>query len=373
DGSVWTSETSATGVAALGLLEPQQQKVLQFPLPSAQGEIGGIALDIHGNLWFTEPAVGKIGRLTPTGNVRSWFLPPYSGTDPGIKAWGAPSAITVGPDGAVWFTESTNYFDSATRALGIAASRDTSSALNGSGNTGSSGSASASGTNGGASSISSTAGSNQLGQFPQADGIGRIDPTTGMITEIQLPPSLAAPDSIVADQNRLWFVTDTAIGSITPGSGQAGSVQVFPVPANWLLAKDSQSIVAGSDGSLWFASKDIATPTVVNAVKMDPASGSMTTFPTNVIGSQKITDFAASASGPVWFSTLGGNSIGLISNNDSVTQFRIPDQATSATPPLPIGLSADKQNGNVWLAELGTGQLALLSAPGGSGQLTAPT
>ena len=46
-----------------------------------------------GNLWFTELFAGKIGRITPQGQV----------TEFPVTGGAAPQGIDVGPDGALWF------------------------------------------------------------------------------------------------------------------------------------------------------------------------------------------------------------------------------------------------------------------------------
>jgi hypothetical protein len=50
-----------------------------------------------GNLWFTEPGINGIGRITLAGVVTEFSA--------GISAGASPSGITAGPDGALWFTE----------------------------------------------------------------------------------------------------------------------------------------------------------------------------------------------------------------------------------------------------------------------------
>jgi streptogramin lyase len=51
-----------------------------------------------GNLWFTENGTGKIGRLSPNSFS-------VTGEFPTLTANSAPVGITVGQDGALWFTE----------------------------------------------------------------------------------------------------------------------------------------------------------------------------------------------------------------------------------------------------------------------------
>jgi virginiamycin B lyase len=81
-------------------------QVTEFPVPSTLGDPWEITLGPDGNLWFTEigdyfnpdnPAnVANIGRITPSGVITEFPVP--------TKA-SAPNGITVGPDGALWFTE----------------------------------------------------------------------------------------------------------------------------------------------------------------------------------------------------------------------------------------------------------------------------
>jgi streptogramin lyase len=53
-----------------------------------------------GNLWFTQYAANRIGRLTPSGVVTDFSV----GIPPGF----APYRITAGPDGNLWFTSASN-------------------------------------------------------------------------------------------------------------------------------------------------------------------------------------------------------------------------------------------------------------------------
>jgi streptogramin lyase len=63
------------------------------------------------NLWFTEevlssngPSIYKIGRISPTGTITEFPLP--TGNSNGVR--GLPLGITVGSDGALWFTDAVN-------------------------------------------------------------------------------------------------------------------------------------------------------------------------------------------------------------------------------------------------------------------------
>ena len=63
---------------------------------SAESVPMGIAAGPDGNLWFTENAANKIGRITVGGAITELAcLPANSG----------PTNITTGPDGRLWLTE----------------------------------------------------------------------------------------------------------------------------------------------------------------------------------------------------------------------------------------------------------------------------
>jgi virginiamycin B lyase len=68
-----------------------------FSLPSGHGRLGLITSGPDHNLWFAAFDDGKIGRLTPQGELTEFPLP---------NQHAAPYALLAGPDGALWFTES---------------------------------------------------------------------------------------------------------------------------------------------------------------------------------------------------------------------------------------------------------------------------
>jgi streptogramin lyase len=72
-------------------------------LPSAPNDL---ALDKHGNIWFTELNADSLGRLDPTtGHIQQYPL----ATSKSIQKFN-PYGIAVTPDGKVWFTESSNTY-----------------------------------------------------------------------------------------------------------------------------------------------------------------------------------------------------------------------------------------------------------------------
>src|SRR5215469_4962652 len=69
----------------------------EFPIPTAGSAPTAITAGPDGNLWFTEAAGNKIGRITTHGSITEFPIPTAGST---------PEGITAGPDGNLWFTES---------------------------------------------------------------------------------------------------------------------------------------------------------------------------------------------------------------------------------------------------------------------------
>jgi len=70
--------------------------VSEFQLPHEGSRPYTIVTGPDGNLWFTESSRGVIGQITPKGRIKEFQL-----SDPGSGPYG----ITVGADGNLWFTE----------------------------------------------------------------------------------------------------------------------------------------------------------------------------------------------------------------------------------------------------------------------------
>src|SRR5262245_47626670 len=70
--------------------------IFEFVLPTASSGPGAITVGPDGNLWFTEVSANRIGRITPTGEITEF---------PSLALSSGPSDITVGPDGNLWIIE----------------------------------------------------------------------------------------------------------------------------------------------------------------------------------------------------------------------------------------------------------------------------
>jgi virginiamycin B lyase len=180
DGALWfTNETVPPRISRLspsGTMDSTE-------IPSGDGglKMAGIALGPDRAMWFTQSPVGlddppdAIGRVTANGRYASWPLP---------KPRSDPSRITTGPDGALWFTERSGH------------------------------------------------------------RIGRIT-TKGVISEYRLPIGENPFDIVPGRDGAIWFTTDTSVGRITT----AGDIKLWPVPD----AKSLIGMAAAQDGSFWLA------------------------------------------------------------------------------------------------------------------------
>ena len=73
--------------------------VTEYPVPTANSGLQFIAVDGNDQVWFTEAAGNKIGRLTFANDVAT--ITEFEIPTPGS----VPQAIAVAPDGNLWFTE----------------------------------------------------------------------------------------------------------------------------------------------------------------------------------------------------------------------------------------------------------------------------
>ena len=230
----------------------------------------GITVGPDGALWFTNVGNNSIGRIDPTsGAVTS-----YTGT--GIDD---PTSITAGPDGeqALWFTNNQN------------------------------------------------------------DTIGEIT-TSGTVYNYSSKPTdqygIGGPTGITAGPDgALWF---TNVDGGPSGTGSIGEITTSGTVTIHTGASTSivnpTGITAGPDGALWFTNNGNGTGTTIG--RIDPTSGTIYTYTgTGISGPEGIT---AGPDGALWFTNYGangsGNSIGRIT--PPAPQTITFTSSPPASPPL---------------------------------------
>jgi virginiamycin B lyase len=109
DGALWflASQPSAGVSQGFGRITPDGTMHI-FPIDSSSGATPSALLaGSDGNMWFTDsPGVdGSPGRVTPSGDIQVFDLPPGHITAIHLDFEENPSAMVLGPDGAIWFTQ----------------------------------------------------------------------------------------------------------------------------------------------------------------------------------------------------------------------------------------------------------------------------
>ncbi len=266
-----------SGNEASGVLISGPHAAAQFATPTTPSGPTGIATGPDGNLWFTETTADKIGTLdVTTGMVSEYAIP---------TAASSPTGIATGPNGNLWFTE--------TRA-------------------------------------------NQIGEIT----------TTGAVTEFPIPTRNSGPTGIVAGPGgNLWFTEASAnqIGEITT----TGAVTEFRIPT---ANSGPTGIALGSDGNLWFTETRASQIGMIN-----PATGVITEFRIPTANSSP-TGIATGPDHNLWFTETGANQIGEINPvTHNFAEFAIPTASSS-----PTGIVAGS-DGDLWFTESSANQIGAIS------------
>jgi uncharacterized repeat protein (TIGR01451 family) len=288
--------------------------ITEYATPTTNSGPDLIAAGPDGNLWFTESSGNNIGRITTAGVITEFPIPT---SDSG------PSGITAGPDGNLWFTEFLANNIGRITTPGVITEFPIPTA--------------------GSAPLGITAGPDGNLWFTGSDNIGRIT-TAGTITEFPIPTAASAPRGItVGADGNLWFTESSGnnIGRITT----TGAITEFPIPT----AKSGPDLIAaGPDGNLWFTESS-------GNIGRITTTGAITEFPiaTSNSGPSSIT---AGPDGNLWFTEYLGNNIGRITMTGAITEFSIPTAGS-----LPLGITAGP-DGNLWFTE-SSGNIGRLQFP----------
>ncbi len=170
----------------------------RFATPSGDAP-SGITRGPDGNVWFIEDA--HVGKIQKTGKITEYPLPSGGGSGGG--------AITIGPDGNLWFTEHAKA------------------------------------------------------------KVGTVT-TSGVVTEysVQSAPSCSPTGIVAGPDGNLWFVCSPFIGRLTT----TGSVFYIAIPGS-PSASFLMDMTIGPDGDPWFCAN-----TSTSIYEVDPATSTVTTY-----------------------------------------------------------------------------------------------
>jgi streptogramin lyase len=245
----------------------------EYPLAPGHGP-SAITLGPDGNLWFVGPS-NFIGKITTSGAITEYTLPENS----------FPGGITAGSDGNLWFTD---------------------------------------------------ASTNKIGKIT----------TSGVITEYALPEKSTPAGITAGPDGNLWFTEQTSnkVGKITT----SGAITEYSIPSN----NRPYAITAGPDGNLWF--------TVLGSFSSDvdkiTTSGVFTVYklPEGNTSPEAIT---AGPDGELWFVEYNLNKLDKITTSGTITEYSLP----SGSKPQAITSGPD---GNLWFVDNGTSKIGKVTTAG---------
>ena len=263
--------------------------VNQYAIPTASSNPAGITMGPDGAVWFTEAQLGTVatvGRITTSGVITEFPLPNKSSY---------PTEIAAGSDGALWFTE----------------------------------------------------------RF--GDNIARIT-TNGSLIEYPIPG--VSPASITAGPDgNLWFTfgqltnrfSGTQIGMIgrmTP----SGTLTTFSIPVDsTIISSGTQFITTGPDRNLWLTVSKLSQFGQLGYIDRITTSGAITEFS---VGSASPYKIIAGPDGNLWFTDFQLPTLGKMMTSGTITDYQLP---ASSGNDMARGVAAGS-DGAVWFVRtLGCG------------------
>ncbi len=262
-----------------------------------------------GNMWFTESGSSAkgIGRITPAGDVTEFSVPGFGG----VHRW----AIAAGSDGNLWFTQafSKNGIGRITPA-GVVTEYPMSNAT----------------------PTGIAAGPDGDMWWASAGRIGKMG-LTGALTEFPVPDpagyNFSASGIAAGPDGNMWFtlMEQNRIGRITPD----GLITEFALPTAW---SRPARIAAGPDGNMWF------TENSGNRIGRITPAGAITEYPLPTANGSSH-GIAAGPDGNMWFTEPLGNRIGRITPAGTITEYQLYNSGSS-----PHGIAAGP-DGNMWFTE----------------------
>jgi len=286
----------------------QQIAIGAYSLPNANSYPYGITVGPDGALWFSQ--VFSIGRITTAGAITEYNTP--GGTTTGF--------ITVGPDGALWFTGTyANNIGRITTAgvFTMFPPVPTANSL----------------------PTGITAGPDGALWFTETYGnnIGRIT-TAGVVTEYPIPIASSSPNEITAaPDGALWFTQGAGyIGRVTTG----GAFTEYAVPT---AGSSPFGITSGPDGALWFTEG-------AGKIGRVTTSGVFTEYPL-AAGAASPVGITVGPNGALWFTQgnyAGPSDIGQITTAGTITEYPVPTIVGLPSEYISIVTGPDQQ---LWFTE----------------------
>jgi streptogramin lyase len=325
------------------LLEQLERRALLTKITEFATGSGGLPAAIttgaDGSLWFALLNGDAVGRINPKTHAINTF-------SSGLPAIANPTMITSGPNGDLWFTES----GLSGNAIGMIDPNNTAQPIQ---NFGSSAGISSQALPFGITSV----GNDIWFTEPLNDKLGKLDTTTGHITEFPAPSAMAGLQArmTLGPDGNLWFGEFGAIGIFNPTT--ATLVKEVPLPGG--RSERPFGITVGPDGNIWYGAGvlnatgngyqsyavGVISTRAPNTVKEIPLSASTQPF-----------SITAGPDGKVWVAvSKSGSSAGTIDQIDPSTQAitqTLPIPTNMVAQPDPTAITAGP-DGNLWFTDGG--------------------
>jgi len=302
----------------------------QFRVPTDNSQPRHITVGSDGNLWFTEgneiftpdPETGgtfhnQIGRITHAGQIAEFRVE-------GCQC--LLNDIVQGPNDILYFT---------TNNQGLGRIRTSGEVL----------------------PTVEPGNSNALGNGVAAHGntvwytdfnnnsLWGYDVTDNRFTQFQVPTPGANPFDVAVDDNGIVWFTEFHAGAIGRLDPATGIITEMPVPNNG----GPQHIAIATDGSVWFTERFNH-----RIGRLDPSNNQVTQFPT-LTPSAGPADIAAAPDGSLWFTQFFGGNVARISADSVITEGK------SVRDSEPFGVTIGPDGRSVWYAMEAANKIARLT------------
>jgi virginiamycin B lyase len=281
----------------------------EYTIPTGSSLPTAITAGPDGAVWFTEFAGGKIGRVTTTGSVTETVIP--SGASLGFEG------ITTGSDGALWFTEANNSAIGRITTAG-AASYTTVATVHGAG------------------PLGITTGPDHNLWFTECNAakIGKIVPATSVLAEYPTTSAGSEPQGISSGPGGLWF---TEFGASKIGLMTTSGTASEPYPATY-----ATSIAEAADGTMWFSECNFNLS--IFAIGRIGTEGQTFPITSSIFTSGATTGIISGPDGALWFGSAGDNNV------RRATIGATPVVTTTAVSGEPGALTVGP-DGAIWFTE----------------------
>ncbi len=288
----------------------------EFPIPTPDSNTLAMTAGPDGNIWFSESDGNQVGRIAPDGTITEFPVP---------TARSSPGAITLGPDGNLWFTEYGARPDQIGQITPDGTVTEFASPIVFFGTT----------------DIATGADGNLWFTNLNRPLIGQLTPG-GQFSSFPLPASLGNASRItLGPDGNLWFSTTYGLAEIAPD----GTVTDFPFPA-----ANRGNLTLGPDGNVWFSEPFQAG---LGEVGLD---GTFTEYPLGQATSISPGWLTTGPDGAVWFTDFSGR-LGRLTLNGTLAEWPVPYGDA-----VPRGLAVGSDN-NIWFADQGTNSIGRFVAP----------